>query len=180
MPDVLLLNNDYQPLSFYPLSTVRWQTSITAMINNKVDVVKFYDDWVVHSPTTAFRVPSIIVTKKYCKRVSKLKLTRMHVHLRDNFQCQYCGGHFTRQALTLDHVLPRSKGGKSTWENLVSACVPCNTKKSNRTDIRPKKHAYEPTYFELLPSFKNSKLTIKDRAWLDYLDWPEEKVILAA
>ena len=150
------------------------------MINNKVDVVKFYDNWKVHSPSKEFKVPSVIVTRKYCKRVAKVRLTRMNLHLRDNFQCQYCNGHFHRHQLTLDHVLPRSKGGKSTWENLVSACVPCNTKKSNRTDIRPKRSPYQPNYYELLPAFKSATLTIKDQAWLDYLDWPEENIILAA
>lgn len=180
MTDVLLLNNDYQPLSFYPLSTVRWQTAITAMINDKVDIVGFYDNWKVHSPNAEFKVPSVIATRRYCKRVSKVRLTRMNLHLRDNFQCQYCNGHFHRHQLTLDHVVPRSKGGKSTWQNLVSACVPCNTKKSNRTDIHPKKLPYQPTYYELLPAFKSHTLTIRHPSWIDYLDWPEENIILAA
>jgi 5-methylcytosine-specific restriction endonuclease McrA len=81
-------------------------------------------------------VPEVIVLPHYVRKAhhgKRLKYSRMSIFRRDNFQCQYCGVGFTRQELTVDHILPRAQGGKSTWLNIVAACKPCNWKKADRT-----------------------------------------------
>jgi len=87
----------------------------------------------VHSVRVALRVPKIIVLAMYDRIPRKeVKFTRQNVFLRDKHTCQYCAGIFSEPELNLDHVKPRDKGGKTTWENIVTSCIPCNTKKSNR------------------------------------------------
>lgn len=87
----------------------------------------------VRTPTRAIRLPRVILLTYFDKLPCKeLKLTRNNVFERDKNQCQYCGRVFAREELNLDHVIPRDRGGRTTWENIVCSCVKCNTRKSNR------------------------------------------------
>jgi 5-methylcytosine-specific restriction endonuclease McrA len=87
----------------------------------------------VHTPSRTIRLPRVILLTFFDKLPCKeLKLTRNNVFERDKNACQYCGKHFLREDLNLDHVIPRHSGGRTTWENIVCSCVSCNSRKANR------------------------------------------------
>ncbi|WP_082561189.1 HNH endonuclease [Devosia sp. Root685] len=113
----LVLNADFRPLSYYPLSLWSWQDAIKAVFLERVNIVSLYDT-VIHSPSFEMRLPSVVSLKDYVKPARHPAFTRFNVFLRDRFQCQYCG---SRDDLTFDHVIPRSKGGLTTWANLCGA-----------------------------------------------------------
>ena len=175
MSDTLVLNADYSPLCLVPLSVIDWQTAVKAVFTEKVTVIKNYDDWVVRSQHLEFPVPSIIVTNTYIKPEYTVAFNRKMVYLRDQYRCQYCGSKFEHNHLTFDHVTPRSKGGETTWDNVVTACVTCNFLKG--TDlINPLTEPRAPTYWEMAKLVRRTPIHIKDPAWNEYLDWPEELI----
>ena len=124
----LVLNADYRPLSYYPLSLWPWQEAVKAAWLDRVDIVAEYDE-VVRSPSTVFRIPSVVVLKDYVKPQKRVAFTRFNLFLRDEFRCQYCGA---KGDLTFDHVVPRASGGVTSWQNVVAACSPCNLKKGSK------------------------------------------------
>ena len=128
----LVLNADYQPLSYFPLSTWSWKDALKAVFLNRVNVVSEYSQ-VVRSPSIEFKLPSVVSLKDYIPMPEKVAFTRFNVFLRDKFICQYCSKSFKVEDLTFDHVTPRSKGGKTIWENVVTSCRKCNTQKGNRS-----------------------------------------------
>ena len=127
----LVLNADFRPLSYYPLSLWGWQDAIKAVFLDRVNIVSHYDS-VVESPSFEMRLPSVVSLKAYVRPSRQPAFTRFNVFLRDRFTCQYCGEH---EELTFDHVVPRSKGGATTWENVVAACSPCNLRKADRLPV---------------------------------------------
>ena len=119
-------------------------------------------DW-VHTPRLAIAVPRVIRLLHYTGRPQReVRLTRRNIHARDSFRCHYCGKRFTTRDLTVDHIVPRSLGGRDTWDNLVSACVPCNSRKGGRTPQganmrlrrKPTKPRTNPTVTERLQNPK--------------------------
>ena len=124
----LVLNADYRPLSYYPLSLWSWQDSIKSVFLDRVSIVNHYDR-VIRSPSFSMKLPSVIALKSFIKPQSNPNFTRFNVFLRDKFSCLYCG---SRKELTFDHLLPRSKGGRTDWNNVVTACSACNVKKGGR------------------------------------------------
>mmetsp|Transcript_3277 Transcript_3277/g.3438 ORF Transcript_3277/g.3438 Transcript_3277/m.3438 type:complete len:246 (+) Transcript_3277:66-803(+) len=131
MSPALVLNADYTPLSYLPLSLWCWQSTLRAVFNGKAVVVSEYSDLVVRTVSCAFPLPSVIALTSYQKAPSfRIPLySRRNVYIRDLFKCQYCNGQFGVKDLSLDHVTPRSMGGKLTWSNTVTACLCCNNKK---------------------------------------------------
>ncbi len=125
----LVLNADFRPLSYYPLSLWSWQDAIKAVFLERVNIVANYDR-AVRSPSLEMKLPSVVSLKTYVKPSTHPAFTRFNVFLRDRFCCQYCG---TRDDLTFDHLVPRSRGGHTTWNNVVAACSPCNLRKGNMT-----------------------------------------------
>ena len=121
----LVLNADYRPLSYYPLSLWSWQDTVKSVFLDRVTIVCAYDR-VVRSPSFNMQLPSVIALKDYIVPQSKPSFTRFNVFLRDKFSCQYCG---SSEELTFDHLLPRSKGGETHWDNVVTACSECNVRK---------------------------------------------------
>ncbi|MEP3422800.1 MAG: HNH endonuclease [Erythrobacter sp.] len=170
----LVLNADYTPLSYYPLSLWPWQTAIKAVFLDRVDIVESYDRE-VHSPSLDMKIPSVIALRQYVKQSEFPAFTRFNVFLRDRFQCQYCGN---EESLTFDHVIPRRLGGKTTWENIVTACSPCNMKKGGRT---PKQahmpvsmKAIRPTSWQLQQYGKKFPPNYLHETWRDWLYWDVE------
>lgn len=140
---VLVLNQDYSPIS---VCTVQRAFLLTYL--NKTEMIAASNGYKMRSVSRSFPMPSVIRLNKYVKVPYKgVALTRHNVFKRDQFECQYCG---TEEDLTLDHVIPRSKGGKSSWDNLVTACKGCNAKKGDFTpekagmklNVRPFKPSY--------------------------------------
>ncbi|KAH7414977.1 hypothetical protein KP509_14G021800 [Ceratopteris richardii] len=120
-------------LSYRPINIVCWRRALCLEILEKADVLQYYDQ-VISSPTRPFPIPAVlrITDYVYSPVRSKVKLTlkRKNIFLRDDFKCQYCG---SQDNLTVDHVIPFSRGGKWTWRNLVTACSNCNVRKGNKT-----------------------------------------------
>jgi len=123
---VLVLNQNYEPLA---ISTVK--RAIILMFTEKVELVARYDG-AIHSVSMTLPCPSVIRLHSYIRKpYREIPLNRKNILKRDNHTCQYCGKN--NRPMTIDHVIPKSYGGQDTWENLVAACMACNTKKGNRT-----------------------------------------------
>jgi 5-methylcytosine-specific restriction endonuclease McrA len=152
-----------------PLSTISWQEAIRFMVLDKVSVMDWHEDWIVHSSNWSTRVPSVIMLKEYQKKKGYVRYSKMNVFLRDEFVCQYCATKVTRKTATLDHVLPISHGGKSTWENSTTACMPCNSGKGNNKHHVPKHKPHKPTYWELVEKRKKLDWDIQHPSWAQWL-----------
>jgi 5-methylcytosine-specific restriction endonuclease McrA len=165
----LVLNADYRPLSYYPLSIWCWQDAIKAVFLDRVNIVSEYDK-TVRSPSFEMRLPSVVSLKTYVKPSRQPAFTRFNVFLRDRFTCQYCGA---REDLTFDHVVPRSKGGQTTWENVVAACSPCNLQKGDRlpreVEMWPMQKPFTPTLQDLHSNGRLFPPNYLHESWFDYL-----------
>jgi len=170
MERVLLLNSSCEPIS-----VIGAERAIRLIFLGKVMVVEeSATTW--HSISIAIRVPSIVRMVNYVKSLTGkrnvVKLTRKNIMLRDKYTCQYCGGKHAPSELNIDHIIPRAIGGKSEWENLITSCIKCNSKKDCRTPKQagmnllkvPKK----PDFFVFTLHRKYSEIP-KD--WLSYMYW---------
>ncbi|WP_138933728.1 HNH endonuclease [Roseovarius arcticus] len=170
----LVLNADYRPLSYYPLSLWSWQDAIKAVWLDRVDIVAEYDQ-MVHSPSTQIRIPSVIVLKDFVKPQKRVAFTRFNLFLRDEFRCQYCGA---RGDLTFDHVVPRASGGRSSWLNVVAACARCNLSKAakslSRSGMTLRRPPRVPGAEELRNLGRKFPPGHLHDSWLDFLYWDAE------
>ena len=139
------------------------------MVLEKATVLDWYEDWVVHSTSWETRVPAVLILKEYEKTKSTVRYSKQNVFLRDGYVCQYCGVHVDKKTATLDHVVPVSHGGKSTFENSTTACHPCNASKGNNHKIRPQKKPVRPTYYQLVEQRKKFPFPIDHPSWSNYL-----------
>jgi 5-methylcytosine-specific restriction endonuclease McrA len=124
---VLVLDQGYQPHR-----VVSWQRAVTMLFREVAEVIEEYDED-IRSVTFVMKMPAVIRLLRKIGRKRAVKFSRMNVLLRDNWTCQYCGKRFATRKLNYDHVLPRKLGGKTTWENIVTSCIPCNDRKGGRT-----------------------------------------------
>jgi 5-methylcytosine-specific restriction endonuclease McrA len=170
----LVLNADYTPLSYYPLSLWPWQTAIKAVFMDRVDIIASYER-VVHSPSFQMAIPSVIALKQYVRPSEYPAFTRFNLFLRDRFSCQYCG---SGSDLTFDHVIPRRAGGRTTWENVSTACAPCNLRKGGRTPreagMRLREQPIRPTSWQLLEHGRGFPPHYLHESWHDWLYWDVE------
>lgn len=169
MSSTLILNADFQPVSLLPISTIEWQEAIRYMVLDKVEVLVWHEDWVVHSARWNTRVPAIVALKEYQRPKSQMRLSKKNVFLRDEYVCQYCETKVNDSTATLDHVIPTSKGGKTTWENCTTACKPCNYRKANHTKMKPKTQPYKPDFWELAEKRRQMGFKYDHPSWADYL-----------
>ncbi|MEE8277014.1 MAG: HNH endonuclease [Alphaproteobacteria bacterium] len=173
----LVLNADFRPLRYYPLSVWPWQEAIKASFLGRVNVVAVYDR-VVRSPSTEMHLPSVISLREYVNPARRPAFTRFNVFLRDRFGCQFCGHRFPAENLTFDHLLPRSRGGRTTWENIVTACTDCNTFKGSRLGreiaMTPLRRPKRPTTWQLLENGRAFPPNYLHESWHDYLYWDTE------
>jgi 5-methylcytosine-specific restriction endonuclease McrA len=172
--DTLVLNADGAPISLLPISTVPWKEAILYIYHDKCDVLEWYDDWMVHSPSWETKVPAVIMLKTYLRRNTSVRFSKTNVYLRDQYSCQYCGTGVNNNTATMDHVTPLSKGGKTNWENIVTACSPCNTAKSDRGHMKPKYAPYKPGYYELVRKRKMLPFNIRHESWPKWLGLDDE------
>ena len=173
----LVLNADYRPLSYYPLSLWSWQDSIKSVFLDRVTIVSNYDR-VIRSPSFYMKLPSVIALKSYVRPLSNPNFTRFNVFLRDKFSCQYCGVVKQSHDLTFDHVIPRSKGGKTNWSNVVAACRPCNFKKGSKSgkeiSMFPITKPEAPTTNLLKRNGRHFPPNYLHESWRDFLYWDTE------
>ena len=158
---VLLLNNSYEPIS-----VITAKKAVIMYFLDKVDVVK-KSKIVINSLYLKFNIPEVIKLKNYIYiKHSKIPLTRKNILKRDNNTCQYCGKN--KSEITIDHILPKDKGGNDSWNNLVVACKRCNMIKGNYLlkdiDMQLIRKPFEPTKIIYLQNVgKNNK------SWHPYL-----------
>ena len=169
MEHALLLNATYEPIK-----VIHWKRAITLLFQEKVEVLEFHDRE-IHGISLTFRLPSVLRLLRIVKikRQHRVKFSRANIFTRDSHRCQYCGHKFETRDLTFDHVVPAVRGGKKTWENIVTACWRCNNRKSGRTPVEARmrliKHPVEPKWLPavtLTLGFKNTP-----ENWRDYLYW---------
>lgn len=163
----LVLNAGYEPMQL-----ISWQRALCLVMSEKAEVIARYDQ-VARSVSRAIPLPSVVRLVRYVQVVSRfgfVRCTRKNVLLRDRYQCQYCGVKCRHGAISIDHVQPRSRGGKTNWTNVVAACHTCNRRKGSRTPdeagmplMRPAKR---PHWRELIDDM--SREATGD--WLPYLD----------
>lgn len=170
----LVLNADFRPLSYMPLSLWPWQEAVKATFLDRVSVVAEYDA-VVHSPSIEMKIPSVVVLKDFVHPARTAAFTRFNLFLRDEFTCQYCGN---TGDMTFDHVIPRSKGGRTTWENVVASCGPCNLYKGSKTlkqaHMRLARKPARPDPVQLQNNGRKFPPNFLHESWVDYLYWDAE------
>jgi 5-methylcytosine-specific restriction endonuclease McrA len=173
MEQVLLLN-----LSYEPLKVINWKKAITLLCLGKVEVIEEYG-YDIHSVSLTIKLPSVVRLLRLVKRPKRpVRFSRQNIYARDRYRCQYCGKRFVSEELTYDHVLPRSRGGKTEWENIVTCCVSCNRKKGGKTPVEAKMRLIrKPTRPSWVPALRIT-IGIKEvpTAWRDYLYWNLELV----
>ncbi|MAJ44248.1 MAG: HNH endonuclease [Candidatus Marinimicrobia bacterium] len=159
---VLVLNQNYQPLTI-----TKTKRAVALFMDKKVEILEKYNEK-IHSINFSLNLPSVIRLTKYINYHPKaIPLTRKNLLRRDSYICQYCA--VKNKPMTLDHIIPKQRGGKETWENLVAACTSCNHKKNNRTPkesnmplLRKPKKPSMLTYFQ-------QSVRKKQDAWKPYL-----------
>jgi 5-methylcytosine-specific restriction endonuclease McrA len=169
----LVLNADFQPLNYFPLSTMPWQTSVKAVIEETVAVLESYPAD-CRSSSLSIPIPSVVALKKYQPPPKRVPFTRFNVFLRDLFTCQYCGQQHDAHELTFDHVVPRAKGGITVWENIVAACEPCNGRKDKHNAMRPLRMPFKPEPRQLMAAKRKFPPNHLHESWMDYLFWDSE------
>ena len=193
--DVLVLNK-----SFYAIQVTSWQRALALVFSDHACVVDqeyrtySFEDWrevssmikdhpagFIHTPSFKIAIPDVIALKIYDRLpTTEVKFTRRNIYEYYNYKCCYCGLKLSTKELNLDHVVPKSRGGKTSWLNIVTACIPCNLKKGSMTPVeagmkllvkpsKPKWHGNIPLVF---------RSPIKVRAsWQRFIDtiyWNEE------
>jgi 5-methylcytosine-specific restriction endonuclease McrA len=168
MEQVLLLNLTYEPLRI-----ISWQRAVRLLTLGKVEVVEETDQ-VIRSVSFVIRLPSVVRLLRLIRpKRPEVKFSRQNIYLRDNFRCQYCGARVSSSELNLDHVIPRSLGGQTTWENIVTCCIPCNVRKGGRTPESARMRLIsKPARPARLPGLAITlSLQHSPESWRDYLYW---------
>jgi 5-methylcytosine-specific restriction endonuclease McrA len=167
----LLLSQGYEPIKIIP-----WQRAMILLTLDKVDVVEEYDAQ-VRAPSIVVRIPAVVRLRKAFRRFAQpVKFSRVNIYARDGHRCQYCGVKCAIDQLTYDHVMPRSRGGRTSWDNIVSCCYACNRRKANRTPAEAKMVLRStPVRPAWLPAvqIRVSARSVPD-AWRDYVYWVGE------
>lgn len=162
MKKALILNSDYTPISILPSAR-----AFAIYYKGHADVIYTYpeSEYTLSSPNDEYPAPSVIRVNEYADvPYRKVPLTKQNVFKRDNFTCVYCG---SKENLTIDHVKPQSKGGKDTWDNLVTACKPCNAKKGDKIIEMPEDlKIYRPHYLLMMSKLGTGNVRTE---WKDFL-----------
>jgi len=180
---VLVLNRSFQPIH---VTNVRRAFTLLYLGAAQAIDPQFrtfdFDSWsqlstetgddVIHTVNRAIRVPRVIMLQLYDRiPKAKVRFSRHNIYTRDSNTCQYCGRQLARSDLNLDHVKPRSQGGRTTWENVVCCCVDCNLAKGARTPEQSRMHLLRaPTRPRWTPTFRTAGDGVRYREWLPFLD----------
>ena len=167
--------------TFEPLKVVPWQRAMVLWAQNKIEVLEEHDIE-ARSVSFTFRLPSVVRLLRFVRARVKhdyVPFTRANIYARDDYTCQYCGRKFDAEDLTFDHVVPSAQGGRRSWDNIVTACVPCNKRKAARTPqeagmalVRPARKPASTPALRVTVGFRRST----PEAWRSYLYWSAELV----
>jgi 5-methylcytosine-specific restriction endonuclease McrA len=154
-----------------PHRVISWQRAIVLLYLGKVEVLEEYDERLV-APSITLRTPAVVrLTKGSVSTKHKVRFSRVNIFTRDGFRCQYCGDRKGMDALNYDHVLPRVRGGKTAWENIVTSCYACNVRKGSRTPeeagMKLLRKPFKPASLPLAPVIRPGKDV--PPTWTDYL-----------
>lgn len=170
----LVLRPDFTPISLLPLHTVPVEEAYRSiMLENSYEVETY--DRVIKTAQPKFRVPwpSVMVSKNAERWDRSFRPTPFYLLLRDDHECAYCGKFLTMDEVTMDHVIPKSKGGTNDWDNVVASCGPCNHSKTNKDPVgrwKPSKKPFVPNYWVLLKqSMNHQSLVVDNENWIPYL-----------
>lgn len=158
---------------YAPLKVVSWKRAIELLTLGKCEVIEEYDQE-VRSAYLVIKIPAVVrLVRAFRKQVKNVKFSRVNLYARDDYRCQYCSKQCSMSELTYDHVIPRSQNGKTTWTNIVSCCVKCNSKKSGRTPKQAgMKLLKDPVQPKATPAvvLRLSRKSVP-QAWVEYLYW---------
>jgi 5-methylcytosine-specific restriction endonuclease McrA len=167
--DTLVLSSAYEPIN-----QISWQSAVIAVLGDRpVEVLEVYEDREIRSVNFSMKIPAVIrfIAAKIGNKRG-VRFSRENVYTRDKGRCQYCTGKVTRREATYDHVVPRSRGGKTRWDNIVIACVACNSHKANRTSqearMRLMSTPVKPKYLPDTLRLTFTRATVPGQ-WLSYL-----------
>ena len=165
MEAVLLLN-----ASFEPLSVISWKRAVCLAFSGKVEIVKEYEDD-IRSVSIVIKAPAVVRLLNYVRiRNRKPPLNRVNIMARDSLTCQYCSKKLTSKTATLDHIIPRSQNGPTSWKNIVCCCKKCNLRKGGRTpkqaQMRLIKEPIIPDWLPVIRIRLNGKFPI---SWSDFI-----------
>lgn len=118
--------------SFRPVEVISWENAFYLLFKDRAQIIEEYEDKTVRSVSREFKVPSVIKVHMFLDKHKEARFCKENVFIRDNYTCQYCGTFGQETELTFDHITPRSKGGKTSWMNIVTACGVCNRKKADK------------------------------------------------
>lgn len=163
----LVLNASYEVMKI-----VNWKRAVTWFFLDKVDIIEEYDNHIL-TPSIMMKIPAVVKYRKLIKpKYRSLKFSRTNIYARDNFTCQYCTRKLTQAKLTLDHIIPKSRGGPSSWTNCVACCIDCNVKKADRTPkeagIRLIHEPRQPTQAEAFALALRLKTVTIPESWKKY------------
>lgn len=175
----LVLDQGYQPHRI-----VEWQRAVALLFQGKVELVESYDEPLMTPDqaekadklgwTFAIKMPAVVRLLSRVRRKKAVRFSRINVLTRDDWTCQYCGRRLATRKLNYDHVNPRSRGGKTVWENIVTCCYPCNSEKGNRTPqeagMRLRKQPYKPRTLPVVAFHLDANESVPD-AWRSYIYW---------
>jgi 5-methylcytosine-specific restriction endonuclease McrA len=168
MESTLLLDCSYQPLDIIP-----WKEAVRLWFLGKAEVIEEHEAE-LRSTYLVIKMPAVVrLTRLFRKKKKKVKFSRAAIYTRDKQTCQYCGMKGTARDFTFDHVIPKSRGGRTNWENIVTACKPCNLKKANRTPSEAGMALLsKPKMPDWLPLL-NLRVSLNDipDTWSSYLFW---------
>jgi len=169
MEHTLLLN-----ATFEPLKVVSWQRAMTLWCQGRVEILETHDRE-ARAVTFSFKVPSIVRLLRFVKvrNLHQVKFSRANIYVRDDYTCQYCAEQFEPEDLTFDHVVPVAQGGRRSWDNIVTACRPCNRRKDARTPTeagmtlrRPPRRPAASARFRATVGIRKTP-----ESWRSYLYW---------
>ncbi len=179
---VLVLNRNYQPVHVTSAKRAFTLLYMGAARVVKADFSTFdFESWsalgaasgedVIHTIGRAIAIPRVIVLQLYDRLpTTKVRFSRLNIYSRDANTCQYCARQLPRTELNLDHVIPRARGGRTTWENVVCCCIPCNLKKGAKLPFEAgMKLLKAPVRPKWTPSFRTPSGTVAYREWLPFL-----------
>lgn len=166
---VLILNQDYSALSICSVPK-----AFLLVYLNKAELVAESELYKLHTVRAEYPMPTVIRLHRYINLPFKgIMLTRQNIFKRDGHRCQYCGTH---EELTLDHVMPKSRGGKTNWDNLATACKRCNSRKGDFTpeeaEMNLRQRPYKPSFLVFLRDFSGTV----DASWIPFLSSKRERV----